>query len=79
MEIFAGLGILWILMILAFGFFMLASCIWGLILSFRASIVLGIICLFLEVPFPIFAWAHWFAGVDLAQRIVDRLPDLLGK
>lgn len=57
---------------------LIAAWIQGIVLAFSASILLGIICLFIEVPFPIFALAYWFTGTDLAQKIVDALPQIFG-
>lgn len=54
----------------------IASWIHGLVLTFKASIILGIICLFLAVPFPLFAVVYWVSGVDLAERIVRAIPEL---
>jgi hypothetical protein len=75
MKIFAGaFGIVWLLVaILA-----IAGWVQGIVLAFSASIVLGIVCIFLEVPFVVFGLAYWVTGVDLAQRIVDALPGIFG-
>jgi hypothetical protein len=50
----------------------------GLVMAFSASVILGIVCFFLQVPFPIFAIAYWLTGVDLAQRIAHALPQIFG-
>lgn len=75
MKIFAGtFGIVWLLVaILA-----IAGWVQGIVLAFSASILLGIVCIFLEVPFLVFGLAYWVTGVDLAQRIVDALPGIFG-
>ncbi|MBY0359621.1 MAG: hypothetical protein K2W82_16570 [Candidatus Obscuribacterales bacterium] len=56
----------------------LAAWIHGIILAFSASVLLGIICFFIQAPFPIFSIAYWITGIDLAQRIVDALPQIFG-
>ena len=48
----------------------------GLVLAFRASIVLGIICFFISPAYLIFGLVKWFAGVDLAQLIVERFKEV---
>lgn len=54
----------------------LAATIHGLVLAFRASIVLGIICFFISPAYLIFGLVKWFAGVDLAQLIVERFKEV---
>lgn len=54
----------------------LAATIHGLVLAFRASIILGIICLFISPAYLIFGLVKWFAGVDLAQLIVERFKEV---
>lgn len=73
-KAFLGAGIFYVLLVIA----AIVAWIHGIVLAFQASVLLGIICIFLEVPFPIFALAYWFTGVDLAQRIVTALPQLFG-
>lgn len=48
----------------------------GLILAFRASVILGIICFFIAPSYLIFGLVKWFAKVDLAQLIVDKFNEL---
>lgn len=54
----------------------IASFIHGLVLTFKSSIILGIICLFLCVPYSLIAVVYWITGVDLAERVVRALPEL---
>jgi len=54
----------------------LAATIHGLVLAFRASIILGIICFFISPAYLIFGLVKWFAGVDLAQLIVERFKEV---
>ena len=48
----------------------------GIVLAFSASVLLGIICIFVEVPFPLFAIVYWLTGTDLARLIVEALPQI---
>lgn len=48
----------------------------GIVLAFRASIILGIICLFLHVPFVLFGWVKLIGKVDLADRVAKAFPEL---
>ncbi len=57
---------------------LIAAWVHGVILSFSASTVLGIVCLFLPPIEIVFGLARWFAGVDLAARIVQVLPQIFG-
>ncbi|MBZ0186015.1 MAG: hypothetical protein K8F91_07135 [Candidatus Obscuribacterales bacterium] len=45
---------------------------YGLILAFRASVVLGIICFFIEPSYVIFGLVKMFAKLDLAKLIVEK-------
>ena len=47
----------------------LVACIQGLIMTFKASIVLGICGLFLGAPWAVEAVVWWFTKYDLAQHI----------
>ena len=47
--------------------------VWGIVLSFRASIILTILCFFLHIPFIVFGVCRWAFGVDLPREIVDAL------
>jgi hypothetical protein len=48
----------------------------GVIMAFSASVLLGIVCLFVEIPYLLFSVAYWVTGVDLAQRIVHAFPGI---
>lgn len=74
MKVIFGAGIFYLLLVIT------AAVAWiqGIVLAFKASVVLGIICIFVELPFPIFALVYWFTGVDLAQRIVTAFPQFFG-
>jgi hypothetical protein len=79
MKLFAGLfagsfGLVWLVVTIA----AIACWVHGIVLAFSASVVLGIVCIFLEVPFVIFGLVDWVAGVDLAQRIVQAFPGIFG-
>ena len=75
MKIFAGtFGLVWLVLAIAG----IACWVHGIALAFSASVVLGIVCIFLEVPFLLFGLVDWVAGVDLAQRIVDAFPGIFG-
>lgn len=75
-ALFSGaFAIVWIVLF-AVG---IAAWIHGIVLAFSASVLLGIICLFIEIPFPVFAIAYWITGIDLAQKIVEALPGIFGQ
>lgn len=48
----------------------------GAILAFKASIILGIVCLILQLPLPVFGFAMWFFKVDLARMFVNWVSGL---
>lgn len=54
----------------------IAAWLHGLVLSFRSSIILGVICLFLAVPYALIGLLYWATGIDLAQRTVRALPEV---
>lgn len=58
---------------LLFGFIMLCFAIHGLILSFRASIILGIIMLFFLPIAAIFSLIKLLAKTDIPALIVEKL------
>lgn len=72
-ALFGVAGILFVLVLSV-----LSAALWikGIVLAFSASVLLGIICIFIQVPFPVFAAAYWLCGVDLAQKIVDAFPQI---
>lgn len=75
MKLFAGaFGLVWLALVIV----MIAAWVHGIVLAFSASVLLGIICIFIEIPFPVFAIAYWITGVDLAQKIVEALPQIFG-
>jgi len=54
----------------AMGVFMCVASIYGLILAFKASVVLGILALFVEPSPAVFGLAMIFAKTNLPQLIV---------
>jgi hypothetical protein len=77
-KLLAGLGVFGVILGVALGVIAIAAWIHGIYLAFSASVLLGIICIFIEIPFPIFAIAYWITGTDLAQKIVEALPQIFG-
>lgn len=74
-KLFAGaFGLVWLVLAIVG----VAAWIHGIVLAFSASVLLGIICIFIEIPFPVFAIAYWITGTDLAQKIVEALPQIFG-
>lgn len=61
----------YIIAALAFAAALIVAWVYGLILAFRAHIILGIVCFFIEPAYVIFAVVKWLTGDDLAQKIVD--------
>lgn len=67
----AGFGIIGVLATIALVFGAIGLSLYGIYLAFSASIVLGILVLFLEpAPFVI-GFVKVFAGIDIALRIVE--------
>ena len=64
-SLFLGAGIvfmsLWVLAIVAW--------IQGIVMIFHASIVLGIISLFFQVPYFVESVVYWVTGYDIALHI----------
>lgn len=71
----AVFAILWMLFIVVVGLVSFAAWLHGLILAFRASIIFGIICFLVHVPFVVFGVVYWITGIDLAKEIVDWFRD----
>ena len=68
-KFFAGFGIIW-LAVWVLGIWMWVE---GLIMTFHSSIVLGIVGLFLQVPFVLETLVWWFAHYDIAMHIAQAL------
>jgi hypothetical protein len=69
MKIFAGAG----LFSLAIGVLIIWTWIQGLIMCFHASIVVGIVGLFLQAPFCLETIVYWCSGYDMALHIARAL------
>lgn len=68
---FAAAGAIGIMLYLFLVLGIIGLSLYGLILGFKASILLGILILFVE-PLPLaFGLCKVFAGIDIAQRIVE--------
>ena len=52
-----------------------AAWLQGLILAFKANVILGIVCLFLEPSYIIFGVVYWFTRVNLAEKIMGLFED----
>ncbi|MBX9724721.1 MAG: hypothetical protein K2X81_25170 [Candidatus Obscuribacterales bacterium] len=50
-------------------------CAWvqGIIMVFKASLVLGIVSLFFQVPYCIEALVYWVTGYDIALHIAQAM------
>lgn len=66
-------GLLFVIFWLIFCLVLAVAWVHGIILTFRASVILGLICLLLHVPFVLVALVYWVSGFNLAQRLVDEL------
>lgn len=69
----AGFGIVGILAVFALSFFMIAMAVYGVYLAFCASVVLGIIVLFVQPSPTIIGLVMFFFNKNIAQMIVDFL------
>ncbi len=73
----AGFGVLGIILYViacfAFAGFMLYAAIYGLYLAFSASVILGIICLFVQPSPSVIGLVMIFFHKDLAQAVMEFL------
>lgn len=76
MEIIAVLLFLLYAFAIVFAIACVVAWFYGLILAFRAHVILGIICFFIEPSYIIFAFVKWFTGIDLATMIVEKVSEL---
>ena len=65
-----GFGVLGILAYIALAFGLVATSLYGLYLAFSASILLGIVTLFVEPSPLIFGLVMLFTGTNLPEKIV---------
>ncbi|HEY9774562.1 MAG TPA: hypothetical protein V6C81_12235 [Planktothrix sp.] len=68
-KLFAGFGLAW----LAFVIVGAVAWIQGIIMVFHASVVLGIVSLFVQVPYVLESVVYWFTGYDIALHIARAL------
>ena len=67
----ASLGAFGVVLILALSFGLIGLSLYGIVLAFSASVLLGIAVLFIE-PLPlVIGLVKVFAHIDLAHRIVE--------
>lgn len=67
------IGCILILLYIMCIFSILASLVYGLIIAFSASIILGIICCFIPPIFTIIGLVKFLTGVNLAIKLVNLL------
>lgn len=67
----AGLGVLGIVLFVAICFIPVIAAIYGVVLAFKASIVLGILSLFVEPAFMIYGLVMLFGGVNIPEQIME--------
>jgi hypothetical protein len=65
----AIIGLIYLFVVL----FLFAMAIYGVYLAFSASILLGIICLFLSPAYSVFGFLMFFFGINLPALIVAAL------
>lgn len=72
-NMLVGLGVIGILgyVLLVFGLFSMT--IYGLVLAFKASILLGVIVFFVEPAPLIIGLCMFFANVNLAEKVLELL------
>ncbi len=67
-----SVGLAFALLILAVGIGIFGVSVFGLVLAFKASIILGLIALLtFKLLFPFVLAVCYFCGVDAAQKITD--------
>jgi hypothetical protein len=64
-EFFAGLGLVW----LAFIFVGFIAWVQGIYMVFHASLALGIISIFFEVPYVMESVVYWITGYNIAAHL----------
>ncbi|HEY9774657.1 MAG TPA: hypothetical protein V6C81_12710 [Planktothrix sp.] len=64
-----GFGLIWV----AVSLLSVVAWVYGAILTFKASVVLGIVGFFFLVPYPIEAICHVITGYDIAQHLARAL------
>lgn len=69
----AGMGIIGVLLIIAIVIFAISMTLYGLWLAFSASILLGIVVLFVEPSPFIIGVVMFFWDKDLAQMLIEFL------
>lgn len=66
----AGLGVIGIVLFVAICMIPIIASIYGIILAFKASILLGVVALFVEPAPFVFGIVMMFGGINLPERIV---------
>jgi hypothetical protein len=71
MKVKVGLPIF--LLLIGFFFFMLSMSVYGIILAFKASVLIGFLALLIEPTPFIFGIVMFLTGQNIAQAIADLL------
>jgi len=75
MEVLFAGGIFVSLLFFAFFVICLVAFFQGLILTFKANVLLGILCLFLGVPYVFIGLIYWIFQYDIPAELVKLLKN----
>lgn len=72
MDPFLGAGVialLYVVLLVA----VIAAWFQGLILAFRANVILGVICFLLHAPLVLIGVVYWLFGFNIPQALMEAL------
>lgn len=69
-KFLAGLGVVGIVLFIMVCFVPVVASVYGLVLAFKASLVLGLLSFLIEPSFVVYGLVMLFGGVNLPERIV---------
>lgn len=72
MDPFLGAGVvvlLYVVLLVA----VIAAWFQGLILAFRANVILGVVCFLLHAPLVLIGVIYWLFGFNIPQALMDAL------
>jgi len=73
MDPILGAGALIILLYAAIFVAVIAAWFQGLILAFRANVILGIVCFLLHAPLVLIGVVYWMFGFDIPKALMEAL------
>lgn len=73
MDPIAGVGILLFMFYAVLIVGVIAAWFQGLILAFRANVILGIVCFLFHAPLILIGIIYWLFGYNIPQALMDAL------